>query len=229
MFGTMTRDIGARQPAIQSSTSPSFKKRLTWVEPKGFRKADLKGSWRSMFGIMGLTGGAVVVILCIATWLDLGAKVTSKVLIAAGAIAVLCVVLVGCTRLMRIIVKITDKAIVWELGDSSTVYRFGAVDHCEIRNTSLGGRVLPVLVVALKNGDRETFGVAPSVSAEVLLATLEQRGVNVVTIPDTMSEQAPPSCGLDNRNRDDRRAWVGDEEGVAGRQGRRKPGDETSL
>jgi len=189
MFGTMTRDIGARQPAIQSSTSPSFEKRLTWVEPRGFRKADLKGSWKTMFGIISLTAGAAVVFLCIANWFDLGAEVTWKLLMTACAIVILCIVLLGCTRLMQIVVKITDKAIVWELGDTPTVYRFGAVDHCEIRNASVAGRTMSVLVVALKNGDRETFGVAPSVSTEVLRSTLEQRGVNVVTRINTMSEQ----------------------------------------
>jgi hypothetical protein len=143
-----------------------------------------------MFGIISLTAGAAVVFLCIANWFDLGAEeVTWKLLMTACAIVILCIVLLGCTRLMQIVVKITDKAIVWELGDTPTVYRFGAVDHCEIRNASVTGRTMSVLVVALKNGDRETFGIAPSVSTEVLRSTLEQRGVNVVTRINTMSEQ----------------------------------------
>jgi len=140
-----------------------------------------------MFGIISLTAGAF---LCITYWFDLGAEATWNLLMAAGAIVVLCLVLLGCTRLMQMIVKITDKAIVvWDLGDTPTVYRFGAVDHCEIGNASVGGRTMSVLVVALKNGDRETFGVAPSVSTAVLRATLEQRGVSVVIRTDTISEQ----------------------------------------
>jgi len=143
-----------------------------------------------MFGIISLTAGVAVVFLCIANWYDLGAEMTWKLLMTAGAIVILCLVLLGCTRLMQIIVKITDNAIiVWDLGDTPTVYRFGAVDHCEIRNAFVAGKTMSVLVVALKNGDRETFGVAPSVSTEVLRSTLEQRGVNVVTRINTMSEQ----------------------------------------
>ena len=174
---------------MQSSTSPSFAKRLTWVEPRGFREADLKGSWKSLCGIISLTAGAAAVFLCVANWFDSGADVTWKLLVTAGALVLLCIVLWGSAHLMQIIVKITDKAIVWELGDTPTVYRFGAVDHCEIRNASVGGRTMSVLVVALKNGDRETFGIAPSVRTEVLRSALEQRGVNVVTRSDTLSEQ----------------------------------------
>ena len=147
---------------MQSSRSPFFKKRLKWAEPKGFRKSDLKASYKSIFGIISLTASAF---LCITYWFDLGAEATWNLLIAAGAI------------------------VVWDLGDIPTVYRFGAVDHCEIGNASVGGRTMSVLVVALKNGDRETFGVAPSVSTAVLRATLEQRGVSVVTRTDTISEQ----------------------------------------
>jgi len=174
---------------MQSSTSPSYAKRLTWVEPRGFRKADLRGSWKSIFRIISLTAIAAMIFLAIAKWFDREADVTLKLLITAGALVILCVVLWGSAYLMQVVVKITDKAIVWELGDTPTVYRFGTVDHCEIRNASVGGRTISVLVIALKNGDREIFGVAPSVSTEVLRSTLEQRGVNVVTRSDTLSEQ----------------------------------------
>lgn len=188
-WDTAGMDIGAGQPAMQSSTSPSFGKRLAWVEPRGTRKADLKGSWESVRVMTGLTAAATAVFLLIANWCDLGAEATWKLLMTAGAIVILCLVALGCARLMQISVKITDKAIIWELGDTWTVYRFGTIDHCEIRTASVGGRTMSLLVVALKNGDRETFGVAPSVSAEILRSTLEQRGVKVVTMAATMSEQ----------------------------------------
>jgi hypothetical protein len=122
--------------------------------PRGFRKTALKGSWKSILGIIGLTAIATVVFICIATWFDLEAELSGKLLIAAGAVVILCLVQLGFTRLMLVVVKITDKAIVWELGDTPTTYRFGAINHCEIRNASVGGGTIPVLVVALKNGDR---------------------------------------------------------------------------
>lgn len=174
---------------MQSSTSPSFDKQLRWTEPRGFRKTDLKGLWKSILGIISLTAIATVVFLWISNWFNLGTEMTWKLLITAGAIFILCLVLYGCTRMMQIDVKITGKAIVWELGDTQTAYRFEAIDNCEIRNASVGGRTIPVLVVALKNGDREDFGIAPSVSVEVLRSTLKQRSVNVVTRVDTMSKQ----------------------------------------
>jgi hypothetical protein len=161
-----------------------------------------------VFGIISLTIGAAVAFLCISYWFDFGANGTWNLLAAAGAIIILCLVAWGCVHLMQHTVEITGKAIVvWDLGDVPTVYRFGAVDHCEIGNRSVGGRTMSVLVVALKNGDREALGVAPSVSTEALRGTLEQRGVSVRTEPyrgieeisaskkddlDSQSEQSAP-------------------------------------
>lgn len=190
----MTRNLGAKQTAIESSTAPSFEKRLKWAEPKAFRKPELKGSWKSVFGIVSLTIGAAVSFLCIIYWFDFGANATWNLLTAAGAIIILCIVVWMCGYLMQNTVEITDKAIVtWDLGDVPTVYRFEAVDHCEIGNSSVGGKTMSVFVVALKNGDRETFGIAPSVTTEALRRTLEQRGVSVGTRPYTSDGEVPAS------------------------------------
>ena len=143
-----------------------------------------------MLGIISLTICAAIAFLCITYWFDLGAKAMWTLLVAAGAIIILCLVVWGCVHLMQNNVEITDKAIViWNLGDVPEVYRFEAVDHCEISNTFVGSRTISMLVVALKNSDREVFGIAPSVSTEVLRSTLEQRGVNVVIGTDTMNKQ----------------------------------------
>jgi hypothetical protein len=61
----MARNLGAKQAAMESSTAPSFEKRLKWAEPKTFRKPELNGSWKSVFGIVSLTIGATVAFLCI--------------------------------------------------------------------------------------------------------------------------------------------------------------------
>lgn len=188
----MTRNLGAKQAAIESSTVPSFEKRLKWAEPKAFRKQELKGSWKSVFCIVSLTIGATVSFLCIIYWFDLGTNGTWNLLAATGAIIILCLVVWVCGYLMQNTVEITDTAIVaWDLGDVQTVYRFVAVDHCEIGNKSVGGRTMSVFAVALKNGDRETFGIAPSVSTEALRRTLEQRGVIVLTRPYTSNGEVP--------------------------------------
>jgi hypothetical protein len=158
---------------------PVFQKRLTWMEPKGFRKAELKGSWKSLLRIIGLTLGAVVVFIGIGHWLEPEANVAWKLWVAGGGIVVMCLVIWVGTRLMRITVAITDKAIVWELGDTPTVYRFRDIDRCEIGTASVGGKPVAVLVVNLKNGDTETFGIASSISAEVVRTTLQQRGVGI--------------------------------------------------
>jgi len=102
----------------------------------------------------------------------------------------LCLIVLVGAYLVPFTVKITDKAIVVEdLGDTPTVYRFRDIDHCEIFSAFVGGRTMAVLVIALKNGDSETFGVAPSVSTAVLSATLKHWGVRVVAKTVTMSEQ----------------------------------------
>ena len=151
--------------------------------------ADLKDTRKWVLNMIGLTLGVTVVFLGIANWYGLEAEVTRKLLVNAGGIVVLFLGLFGFARLMRIVVKITDKAIVREFGETPAVYRFGTIAHCELGNMLVGSKIYSVLVVALKNGDREVFCVDPSVSAQVLRLTLEQRGVNVVTRTDTMSEQ----------------------------------------
>lgn len=143
-----------------------------------------------MLKMIGLTLGATVVVLGISNWYGLGAEVNRKLLLNAGGIVVMFLGLYGFTRLMRIVVKITDKAIILEFGDTPAVYRFETIDHCEIGTMLVWSRIYSVLVVALKNSDREIFCVAPSISTKVLRSTLEQRGVNVVIRSGTMSEQA---------------------------------------
>lgn len=190
--------ISRRLSAGQSTPAPSpFDKELSWAEPRDFRMADLKDTRNWVLNMIGLTLGVTVVFLGIANWYGLEAEVTRKLLVSAGGIVVLFLGLFGFTRLMRIVVKVTDKAIVLEFGETPEVYRFGTVDHCEIGNMLVGSRIYSVLVVALKRGDREIFCVDPLVSTQVLRSTLEQRDVNVVTRADTMSEQALESEDAD--------------------------------
>jgi len=177
---------------MQSSSLPSSESRLQWQEPRGFRKPGLKDSRKSTFRIIALTAAATLVFIGIAYWLDfdLGAEMTWSLLIAAGGIVILCLIVLAGAHLVPFTVKITDKAVVVEdQGDTPTIYRFRSVDHCEIGNASVGTTTVSVLVVALKNGCREIFGVDPLVSTAVLRAALEHRGVRVVTRTDTIDEQ----------------------------------------
>ncbi|OGW43729.1 MAG: hypothetical protein A2Y66_09175 [Nitrospirae bacterium RBG_13_41_22] len=146
-----------------------------------------------MFCIIGLTACAALFFIGIAYWFDfdLGAEMTWKLLIAAGGIVILCLIVLVGSYLMPFTVKITDEEIVVDdLGDTPTVYRFKTIDHCETGNMLVGSETYSVLVIELKNGDREIIGVAPAVSKEVLRQTLGQRGVNVLTRSDTLSERA---------------------------------------
>jgi hypothetical protein len=178
---------------MRSSSSPYSEKQLQWQEPRGFRKSALKAAQKSVFCIIGLTVCAALFFIGIAYWFDfdLGAEMTWKLLIAAGGIVILCLILLVSSYLMPFTVKITDKEIVVDdLGDTPTVYRFKTIDHCETGNMLVGSVTYSVLVIELKNGDREVIGVAPAVSKEVLRQTLEQRRVNVLTRSDTLSERA---------------------------------------
>jgi len=179
-----------REKQAAPSGPLSHNKQLTWVEPRGFRKGERKEAKKSLLRIIGLTIGITVVFMCIAIWLEVDADMIMKLLVCAVCIIVLILGLGAASGLIRIVVKITDKAIIWEYDDAATVYRFGTVDHCELGAMSVGNKIYSVLVVALMNGDREIFCVAPSVSLEVLRSTLEQRGVTVVTRTDTMSEES---------------------------------------
>jgi len=177
---------------MQSSGSPSFKKKLTWQEPRGFRELDRKASRKSMFSIIGLAACAGLVFIGIVNWIGLEAKVTWTLSIATCGIIILCLLLLIGTNLVQNTVKISDKTIViMDFSDTPTVYRFKTVDHCEIGDMLVGSETYSVLVVELKNGDREIIGVAPAVSKDVLRLTLEQRGVNVLTRSDSLTERSP--------------------------------------
>lgn len=150
----------------------------------------MKACWKSTFRMISVTFGATIVFVCIARWFDLGLEMTWTLLAAAGGIAI--VFLLMTARVSRSFVKITDKSIVWNCGKRPTVYRLAAVDHCEIRRALVEGKTMSVLVVEMKNGDRESFGVDPSVSDEVLCSALAQRGVSVVTGGQFAEEKAEP-------------------------------------
>ena len=176
---------------MQSSGSPSSKKHLAWKEPRGFRELGRKTSRKSIFHIIGLAACAGLVFISLANWIGLEAEVTWKLLIATCGIITLCLLLFVGTNFVKITVKISDKTIViTDFSDTPIVYRFKTVDHCEIGNMLVGSETYSVLVVELKNGDREIIGVAPAVSKDVLRLTLEQRGVNIVSRSDTLREES---------------------------------------
>jgi len=138
----------------------------------------MKACRKWVFRIISLAVGATLVFVFIAMWLDLGMEVVWKVLAVPGAVAI--VSLLKLARLSRTFIKITEKSIVWDCGQRPMVYRFRDIHHCEISSKSVEGKKISVLVIELRNSDREIFGVNPSVPDEVLRTTLEQRGVNVV-------------------------------------------------
>jgi hypothetical protein len=162
-----------REPAGSSRD-----KRLVWVEPKGFRKGELKGAWKSILRMIAAAVLVAVVVVCLSVWADLGVGAATPTLVAAAAIAVMCIAMWGVAHMTRITVKISAKAIVWTLGETSTKYRFEAIDHCEIKESGPGGEA-GLFAVVLRNGDREVFGLASSLPLEVLRSTLEQRGVRI--------------------------------------------------
>ncbi|MFH0797642.1 MAG: hypothetical protein V2A65_11440 [Candidatus Omnitrophota bacterium] len=178
-------------PSTSAPSSPSSPdQELAWAEPRAFRSADLEDSKKWVFNMVLLIAGVALIFICIANRFGAGAEVTRKLLITAGGLIAYFFVLLGYTRLMSIIVKITDKAVVREMGDSPAVYQFGTIDHCEIGRMMVKNQIYSILVVALKQGDRELFCVHPSISTDVLRSTLEHRGVNVVIRTDMLSEEA---------------------------------------
>jgi len=186
----ISRRLQDMQPTSALSSQPSCDQEIAWAEPREFRRADLEDCKKWVFKIIGLTVAVAAVFLTVAYWFGVEEEVARKLLVNAGGIVVMFLGLLGFTRLMRIVIKITGKAIIMELGETPAVYRFEAVDHCELGTMLVGNRTYSVLVVALKRGDREILCVDPSVSTQVLRSTLEQRGVTVVERGDTMSEQA---------------------------------------
>ncbi|TAN40110.1 MAG: hypothetical protein EPN25_08990, partial [Nitrospirae bacterium] len=162
-----------------------------WQEPKCFQKLGLNASRKVMFRIIGLSVCSALVFIGLANWFGLGTEMTWKLMIATCGIIFICLLLFVGAHFVQNTVKITDKAIVViDFSDTLTVYKFKAIDHCEIGNMLVGNKTYSVLVAELKNGDREIIGVAPPISKDILRLTLEQRGVNVVTRSDTLSERS---------------------------------------
>lgn len=162
-----------------------------WQEPKCFRELGLNASRKSVFRIIGLSTCSALVFIGIANWLGLGTEITWALIIATCGIIIICLLLLVGAYLVQNTVKITDKGIVIiDFSDTLTVYKFKAVDHCEIGDMLVGNKMYSILVIELKNGDSEIIGVAPTISKDILRLTLEQQGVNVVTRSDTLSERS---------------------------------------
>jgi hypothetical protein len=179
--------------------------RLVWTEPAGFRKAERAAAGKSAFTILviALIIGALFVGL--AYWFELGADAVRRLLIAGGAIAFFIVVLAVLSRFLRMTVKITDKAIVWDLGEDRTVLKFRDMDHCEIAPARVGSETYSVLIAELKRHDRETFCIDPSVSADRVRAALERRGVKVILrdtpLPENIGDDSGEKDGADRNVR----------------------------
>lgn len=163
---------------------------LVWAEPRAFRTRDLEETTRLAFAMIFVTLAAAGFFVWFANRNGMQPEVTKRLLAAAVGIVVLFLGLLGFTRLMRVVVRITGKAIVLELGEDPAVYAFGDIDSCEIGRTLVGSRWYPVLVVVLKDGGREVFCVDAAVTPERLRAVLEGRGVRTRAGEETLSLEA---------------------------------------
>lgn len=178
--------------AEASSTEQGAADALVWAEPRGFRKSELKGSSRFMLRLLGVTACAAAVFLALVHVGGLGPEAYRALLAAAGAIMLLSLVVWACTRLSRMVVKVTPSGIEWDLGELPTVFPFRDIDHCRFSSLTRNGAQFVALVVALKSGDRECFGLAPTVAPEALRATLERHGVRVTAAADEPPAAADP-------------------------------------
>ncbi len=175
---------------MPSHGAPPIEKRLTWSEPRGFRRSSLKASRKLVLRIIVVTACATLIFIGIANWIDPRTDLTWKLLIVGGGIVIVCLLLWAGTCLVPFTVRITDKAIVVEdVSETATVYRFATIDRCEIGSMRVGSETYSVLVIEGTKGDREIVALAPTVSEEVVRMTLEQRGVSVVTRSDSLSER----------------------------------------
>lgn len=165
-----------------------FSGELTWAEPVAFRQSEMKEAKKSVFGIVGCTVGLTVVAVGVAAWFHLGAEAYRKLLVTSGGLVVMLLMMGAMGRWMRVALRITGKGIVRDFGRSQETYKFGAIHHCEIGQMLIGTTMYPVLVIALKNRDREIYCIGDGVPAEDVRRTLEQRGVKVAMRSDTMSE-----------------------------------------
>ncbi len=175
---------------MSSHGEPPLGERLTWSEPRGFRRSSLTASRNSVLRIVVVTACATLIFIGIANWIDPWTELTWKLLIVGGGIVIICLLMWVGACLVPFTVRITDKAIVVEdVSDTATVYRFATIDRCEIGSMHVGSETYSVLVIEGTKGDREIIALAPTVSEEVLRMTLEHRGVSVVTRSASLSEQ----------------------------------------
>lgn len=179
---------GSAPARAEAATPPDDD--LVWAEPRAFRSEDLQETKRLTFMLIFITLAAAGFFLWFANRNGMQPEITRRLLVTAAGIVVLFLGLLGFTRLMRVVVRITGKAIVLELGEDPAVHAFGDIDSCEIGKTLVGSRWYPVLVVKLNDGGRETFCVDDAVTPERLRAALERRGVRTRVSEETLSREA---------------------------------------
>lgn len=159
------------------SSLPSPQEDLAWTEPRAFRRGELDSAQRWVVAMIIFTIAAGLVFLWLSTRYSLGTSAPRRLLVAVGGIIALFLGLLGITRLMRIVVRITAEGIIQELGEEPQVFRFETIDHCEIGTMIADNGNYRVLVAELKNGDRETFCLDPSVPEDRIRSALDRAGV----------------------------------------------------
>ena len=154
---------------------------LAWMEPAVFCLEGQQQAGRSGFRMVLLTLVFTAVLAGVGHAFAPGTDAVRNLLIAGGGLAVVLLLHTLRARFGRATVKITGKSIVWDFGKHPTVYPFSKMAHVEIGTTDVGGTVCPVLILEMKNSDRESFGIDPAVGPDRVRQALEARGIKVIT------------------------------------------------
>ncbi len=166
------------EPEPAAAPLPSPDEELAWPEPRDFRRNEIGEAARAVYIYIGITLGLTAAfILALLIWAP-GAE-TWKLLVTGVGISAFFLILLGFTRLMAVTVRITDKAVIWELGDTRNARAFKSIERCSLGTCVADAKTWPVLVVRTKKGDADMLALHPSIPADLVRAALERRGVRV--------------------------------------------------
>jgi len=150
---------------------------LKWKEPVISTEAERSAQRHGDRRLMTMIAAICFLFLWVSARL---LPVTEMLRLSIGVGMLVLFILLVCLlyRIAPSCVEITEAGISQGITDETTqAWEFRNIAQCEIVKTVPDGRPVSVLVIELKNGDRETIGIAPSVSEDEIRILLQSKGV----------------------------------------------------
>lgn len=151
---------------------------LRWTEPKLLRRTEMKEAARSFNRMSMVAVIASLGIILLSRFFVPDA--TIKLAVVSGIILAFMYIILIIYNTFPSCVRVSGKGISQTVtGDDETTWKFKDISHCEITTTEIAGTAIRILVIEMKDGDKDTVGISDGVSLQELTRVLTERGVHV--------------------------------------------------